>query len=87
MIMQLIEINPNKLGGEPVFKGTRIPIALLFDYLEAGSTVEEFIDSYEIDPDLVRRFMRALRGTLVPEILRSLPSAEGGRHLTVYSRS
>ena len=67
MISHLIETDPEKLGGEPVFRGTRIPVALLFDYLETGSTVEDFIDAYEIDPDLVRRFVRALRGLLVPE--------------------
>ena len=66
-ITQLFEINPQKLGGEPVFRGTRIPIALLFDYLETGHTVEEFIAAYDIDPDLVRRFMRALRNSIIPE--------------------
>lgn len=66
-IAQLIEINPRKLGGEPVFRGMRIPTALLFDYLEAGYSVDDFIEAYEIDPTLVRDFMRALRGVLVPE--------------------
>lgn len=64
---ELIEVNPRKLGGMPVFRGTRIPVARLFDYLEAGSSVEDFIDEYEIDPELVHRFVRALRGTVVSE--------------------
>lgn len=62
-----IEINPLKLGGEPVFRRTRIPIAVLFDYLESGSSIEDFLDEFEIDPELVWGFMRALRGTVVPE--------------------
>lgn len=63
-----LEINPRKLGGEPVFRGTRVPVALLFDYLEAGYTLDEFLAEYEIDPDVVRGFVRALRATLVPEV-------------------
>ena len=66
-LAQLIEVHPGKLGGEPVFRGTRIPVALLFDYLEAGHTVEHFIDAYEIDADLVRDFVHALRETVLPE--------------------
>lgn len=66
-ITRLIEVSPQKLGGEPVFKGTRIPVALLFDYLETGSRLEDFIEAYEIDPDLVRQFMRALRHSIVSE--------------------
>jgi uncharacterized protein (DUF433 family) len=33
-------------GGEPVFKGTRVPFGFLFDYLVAGKTVDDFIDNY-----------------------------------------
>ena len=62
-----IEINPRKLGGVPAFRGTRIPVSRLFDYLETGSSVEDFIGEYEIDPERVRRFVRALRGTVASE--------------------
>ena len=34
------------LGGTPVFKGTRVPIRALFDYLEAGRTLDEFLDDF-----------------------------------------
>jgi uncharacterized protein (DUF433 family) len=33
-------------GGEPVFKGTRVPFGFLFDYLVAGKTVDDFIYNY-----------------------------------------
>lgn len=66
-LTELIEVNPRKLGGAPVFKGTRIPIATFFDYLEAGRSVDDFIAEYEIEGDLVHRFVRTLRCTLVPE--------------------
>jgi uncharacterized protein (DUF433 family) len=38
----IISRNKEVLGGTPVFKGTRVPIKALWDYLKAGDTVEEF---------------------------------------------
>jgi len=67
MINDYIEVNPRKLGGTPVFRDTRIPVYVLFDYLEEGHSVEEFLGQYDIDPDLVYGFMQALRGTFVTE--------------------
>ncbi|HEU0154470.1 MAG TPA: DUF433 domain-containing protein [Stellaceae bacterium] len=34
------------LGGTPVFAGTRVPVRSLFDYLEAGDTLDEFLDQF-----------------------------------------
>ena len=34
------------MGGTPVFVGTRVPIQTLFDYLEGGDTLEEFLDDF-----------------------------------------
>ncbi|MGH9833152.1 MAG: DUF433 domain-containing protein [Blastocatellia bacterium] len=42
----LIEIDPEKLGGTPVFRGTRVPIRNFFDYIEGGDTVEDFLDDF-----------------------------------------
>ena len=41
-----IEINKNILGGIPVFRGTRVPIKNLWDYLEGGETVEIFLKGF-----------------------------------------
>jgi uncharacterized protein (DUF433 family) len=38
--------NPNILGGTPVFRGTRVPLQLLFDSLERGHTLEQFLEGY-----------------------------------------
>ena len=51
----LIEVNPKKLGGKPVFRDTRIPISYLAQYLNEGRTVQDFIDDFDIDPTLVRK--------------------------------
>ena len=42
----LITINPNILGGTPVFKGTRVPIKTLFEHLTDGYSVEEFSECF-----------------------------------------
>jgi uncharacterized protein (DUF433 family) len=34
------------LGGEPVFRGTRVPVKSLFDHLEAGDSIEDFLDGF-----------------------------------------
>lgn len=38
--------NPGILGGEPVFRGTRVPFKVLTDYLEGGDSLDEFLDQY-----------------------------------------
>jgi uncharacterized protein (DUF433 family) len=43
---ELIERDPEKLGGTPVFAGTRVPIKNLFDYLETGETLESFLEDF-----------------------------------------
>ena len=47
MDKHVINIDPDILGGTPVFFGTRVPIKNLFDYLETGDTIEIFLDDFE----------------------------------------
>ena len=42
----LITVDSGILGGTPVFKGTRVPVKTLFDYLEANYTLEEFLECF-----------------------------------------
>lgn len=42
----LVEIDPEKLGGTPVFHGTRVPIQNLFDCLEEGESLDEFLNQF-----------------------------------------
>lgn len=43
---EIIEIDPEKMSGTPVFRGTRVPIQHLFDYLEGGDSLEVFLDHF-----------------------------------------
>ncbi len=41
-----ITIDKEILGGTPVFTGTRVPIQSLFDYIESGDPLEEFLENF-----------------------------------------
>ena len=43
---KVIESNPEILGGAPVFRGTRVPIKSLFDHLEAGDSIDDFLEGF-----------------------------------------
>ncbi len=42
----VINIDPETMGGTPVFTGTRVPIQTFFDYLEGGDDLNEFLEDY-----------------------------------------
>ena len=42
----LITSSPDRLGGTPVFAGTRVPVQTLIEYLEAGHPLDQFLDDY-----------------------------------------
>ena len=42
----VVQRDPDVLGGEPVFAGTRVPIKSLFDHLEAGDSIEDFLEGF-----------------------------------------
>lgn len=41
-----INIDPETMGGTPVFTGSRVPIQALFDYIETGETLDEFLENF-----------------------------------------
>ncbi len=43
---QIIQSDPEILGGTPVFYGTRVPIRSLFDHLEAGESIDGFLEGF-----------------------------------------
>jgi uncharacterized protein (DUF433 family) len=41
-----IAADPEILGGEPVFRGTRVPVASLFEHLESDCSLDEFLENF-----------------------------------------
>jgi uncharacterized protein (DUF433 family) len=46
MAQSIISRDPEVLGGTPVFVGTRVPIRVLLEHLEAGARIDDFLDDY-----------------------------------------
>ena len=62
----LITVNPNILGGAPVFKGTRVPVRALFEYLERGYSIEEFLECFpSVTKDMACRVLERSEAALL----------------------
>ena len=70
METQLVTADPEILGGTPVFRGTRVPVAVLFENLADGLSLEEILESY---PTLKRE--QAIAALQQAERLLELPKA------------
>jgi len=68
----LIETDPEKLGGTPVFYGSRVPIQNLFDCLEGGESLNEFLDQF---PSVTREQALAVLEESKERLLISYESA------------
>ena len=62
----LITTSPEIMGGTPVFAGTRVPVQTLFEYLEAGDTIDDFLDGF---PTVAREQVVAVLETAKVRIL------------------
>jgi uncharacterized protein (DUF433 family) len=46
MKQPIISCDPEVMGGTPVFFGTRVPVQTLLDYLEAGESINDFLEGF-----------------------------------------
>jgi uncharacterized protein (DUF433 family) len=67
---ELIERNPEKMGGVAVFTGTRVPVEFLFQFLEDDQTLETFLDQF---PTVSRAQARGVLGASRDLLLCSRP--------------
>ncbi|HEV3315751.1 MAG TPA: DUF433 domain-containing protein [Candidatus Angelobacter sp.] len=67
--MNVIIQDPDILGGEPVFRGTRVPFTALFDYLEAGEPLTEFLEDFPtVSHEAAIAALEQARGTLIAHL-------------------
>jgi uncharacterized protein (DUF433 family) len=57
MEQSVVSRDPEVMGGAPVFRGTRVPVQTLLDYLEAGETIDQFLEGF---PSVTREQVIAL---------------------------
>lgn len=66
----LITSDPRILNGTPVFKGTRVPIRTLFDYLSDGLSLEYFLESFpSVHRELATGVLRLVQERLEHEVV------------------
>ncbi len=61
--------DPNILGGEPVFRGTRVPFKILMEYLGGGDTLDQFLEQYpSVNRELAVAAIEEARLSLVAQL-------------------
>jgi uncharacterized protein (DUF433 family) len=69
---EFIECDPEKLGGIPVFSGTRVPVQNLFDYLASGESLAEFLDQFlTVSREQALRVLEASKEKLLADYARA----------------
>ena len=68
----IIWINKERMSGAPCFSGTRVPVKTLFDYVESGEALEEFLEDFE---GVTREQAEAVLARAGDKFLEQLPHA------------
>jgi len=69
MDKSVISIHPDVMGGMPVFSGTRVPVQTLLDYIEAGESIDEFLEGFpSVSREQVIAFLEQAKDRLVATV-------------------
>lgn len=69
MADSVIVKDPDILGGEPVFRGTRVPFQTLLDYIEAGDPLDEFLKQFPgVTKEMAVAALEAAKESLIQRI-------------------
>lgn len=70
MTNSLISCSPDVMGGTPVFAGTRVPVQTFLDYLEAGETLDGFLEGFPtVSREQVVGFLEEAKERMVAAVL------------------
>ncbi len=69
MQISAITRDPEIMGGTPVLRGTRVPVQTLLDYLEAGETIDDFLEGFpSVSRVQVVEFLEQAKDRLVDSV-------------------
>ena len=74
---EAVWVDPGRMSGAPCFRGSRLPIQQLFDWLADGISLEEFLADFQIDRRVAETVLRAAGVSF--EAIRTTPPGEGRR--------
>ena len=67
---ELINIDPELMGGTPVFRGTRVPVRHLLDHIENNATIDEFIIGFpSVSKEQVIALLQLMHESILSEKL------------------
>ncbi len=66
-----VESVPGRLGGAWVFRNTRMPVSAVFENLEAGATIEEIVEQFDITREQIAEVLRFAARTVEPPVSAS----------------
>jgi uncharacterized protein (DUF433 family) len=65
----VVSIDPEVMGGTPVFVGTRVPIQTLLDYLEGNQKLDEFLDDFPtVQREQAISFLESAKTALLDQV-------------------
>ena len=68
MSQQRIVVDRDILGGTPVFYGTRVPVRILFEHLEAGDSIDVFLQDFpSVSRELAVAVLEEARAAVAPD--------------------
>jgi uncharacterized protein (DUF433 family) len=69
MSSKVVHIDPEILGGTPVFKGTRVPIETFFDYIQGGEPLSEFLEDFPtVTSEQVVELLEEVKSEVLPSV-------------------
>ena len=77
MKSSVISSNSNVMGGTPVFRGTRVPVQTLIDYVEAGDSISDFLEGF---PTVTKEQVIAFLEEAKEKVLADFQNPPGGVH-------
>ena len=67
MSSNVVNIDPEIMGGTPVFKGTRVPVETFFDYIQGGEPLDEFLEDFPtVSREQVIELLREVKDEVLP---------------------
>lgn len=55
---EAVWVDPGRMSGTPCFRGTRVPVQQLFDWLADGVELDQFLEDFEVDPRAAEAVLR-----------------------------
>jgi len=69
MKQTVVSRDPEIMGGTPVFAGTRVPVQTLLDYLEAGESIDDFLEGFPtVSRQLIIAFLEQAKDRLIESV-------------------